>query len=95
MKQQKSHIDRWGFLRKWQIWENGELSKNPSKFGKTSIQVTKRGILTKGDYNKKMANLGEKRQISAKMASAPKIHQGFGQIFKWDEERGVLIVGDF
>ena len=36
-----------------------------------------------------MANLGEKAN-SAKMVSVPKIHQGFGQIFKWDNKKGHL-----
>ena len=58
------------------------LARIHQRFGKTSIEVTKRGILTNGDYHKKMANLGEKRQISAKMASVPKIHQGFDQLFE-------------
>ena len=29
MRQQNSHIDNWRFSQTWQIWENGELSKNP------------------------------------------------------------------
>ena len=45
---------------------------------KTSNEVTKREILTNGDH-KKMENLGRKREISAKMASMPKIHQAFGK----------------
>ena len=68
--------------------ENGKFEKTGNwerihqSFGKTSIEVTKRGILTNGGYNKKMANFGRTREISAKMASVPKIHQEFGQIFK-------------
>ena len=58
--QKKKEILTVGDFTKLANWENGELGKNPSKFGKTSIEVTKRGILTNGDYNKKMANLGEK-----------------------------------
>ena len=49
---------------------------------KTSNEVTKREILTNGDH-KKMENLGRKREISAKMASMPKIHQAFGK--KWQK----------
>ena len=30
MKQQNRHIDSWRFTQKWQIWETGELGKNPS-----------------------------------------------------------------
>ena len=75
MRQKNSHIDNWRFSQKWQIWENGELSKNHPRSGKTSNEVTKRGRLTKGKF----------RQI---MVSVPKIHQGFGQIFKWDDKKG-------
>ena len=42
------------------------LGKNRSKFGKTSIEETKRGILTNGGYNKKKANLGEKGKFRQK-----------------------------
>ena len=68
--------------------ENGKFKKTGNwerihqSFGKTSTEVTKRGILTNGGYNKKMANFGRTREISAKMASVPNIHQGLGQIFK-------------
>ena len=55
-KLQKRHTDSSRFSRKWQIWENGELGKNPSKVRKASIEVTKRLILTNGDYNKKMGS---------------------------------------
>ena len=67
--------------------ENGKLEKMGKwariyqRFCKTSNEVTKREILTNGDY-KKMANFGRKREISAKMASMPKSHRGFCQIFK-------------
>ena len=36
---------------------------------------------------KKNGKLRRKRQISTKMASVPKIHQGFGQIFEWDNKK--------
>ena len=70
------------FRKNGKFEKTGNWARIHQRFGKTSIEVKKRGILTNGDYNKKMANLGEKRQISAKMASVPKVHQGFGQIFK-------------
>ena len=41
-------------LRNWQIW-----ARIHQRLGKDSNKVTKRGILTNGDYNKNMANLGE------------------------------------
>ena len=58
MRQQKRRIDSWRFSRNWQIKENGQWTGIHERFGKTSIEVTKRGILTNGDYEK-MANLGE------------------------------------
>ena len=59
----------------------GNWARIYERFAKTSNGVTKREILTNGDY-KKMANFGRTREISAKMTSMSKIHQGYGQIFK-------------
>ena len=78
---QKFKCDIRGILTVGDFRENGKFKKTGNwarihqRFGKTSIDLAKRGILTNGDYNKKMANL-------AKMARVPKIHQGFGQIFE-------------
>ena len=69
--EQKRPIGSWRFSREWQIGENGEMGKNLSKVLQNSNEVTNREILTNGDY-KKMANLGRKREISAKMVSMPK-----------------------
>ena len=44
--------------------KTGNWARIHQRFGKTSIEVTKRGILTNGNYNKKMANLGEKGKFS-------------------------------
>ena len=55
--------------------KTGNWARLHQRFGKTSIEVTKRGILKNGDYNKKMANLGEKGKFRQKMASVPKIHR--------------------
>ena len=52
--------------------ENGQWTRIHEWFGKTSIDVTKKGILTNNDY-KKMANLGEKRKFRQKWRV-----QGFG-----------------
>ena len=38
----------------------GNWARIHQRFGKNSNEVTKTGILTNGDYKKKMANLGEK-----------------------------------
>ena len=75
-----------GLLAVGDFHENGKLEKLGNwarihqRFVKTSNEVTKTESLTNGDY-KRMANFGRKREISAKMASMPKIHQGYGQIF--------------
>ena len=57
-------------LRNWRIW-----ARIHQRFGKNSNKVTKRGILTNGDYNKNMANLGENGKSRRKWTV-----QGFGQI---------------
>ena len=38
----------------------GNWARIHQRFGKNSNEVTKRRILTNGNYKKKMANLGEK-----------------------------------
>ena len=47
MKQQNRHIDRWRFTQKWQIWENGELGKNPSTVWQNLIWGDKEGNIEK------------------------------------------------
>ena len=56
---------------------NGELSKTPSN------------VWQKLKWSQKEGNL-DKCQISAEMARMPKSYQGFDQIFKWDDKRGIL-----
>ena len=68
MRQRKRRIDSWRFSRNWQIKENGQWTRIHERFGKTSIEVTKRGILTNGDH-KKTANLGENENFG-KMESS-------------------------
>ena len=68
MRQRKRRIDSWRFSRNWQIKENGQWTRIHERFGKTSIEVTKRGILRNGDH-KKTANLGENENFG-KMESA-------------------------
>ena len=78
MRQQNRHIDSWRFHKNGRFEKKGnwaELNKNPS----TSWQNLK--------WGGKDGNI-DKRRISTNMASAPKIHQGFGQIFKWDDKKG-------
>ena len=53
----------------------GKWARIHPRSGKTSNEVTKRGILTKGKF----------RQI---WQVCQKNHQGFGQIFKWDDKKG-------
>ena len=48
----------------------GNWARIHQRFGKNSNEVTKTGILTNGDYKKKMANLGEKGKKWAKMESS-------------------------
>ena len=52
--------------------ENGKFEKTGNwarihqRFGKTSIEVSRRGILTDGYYNEKMANVGENGKFGQK-----------------------------
>ena len=75
IRQQNRHIDSWRFSQKWQIWENGELGKSPPTVWQNVKWCDKEGNI-------------DKRQISTNTASVPKIHQGFGRIFKWDDKKG-------
>ena len=59
---------------KWQIWQ-------------TFTQDDKRNPKIPNKVRDKEGNI-DLRQISTKMAGVPKIHQGFGQIFKWDDKKG-------
>ena len=81
----------WQGLRQWDnktgkltvgdFHKNGKFEKMGNwarihqRSGKTSFEVTKRGILRKGRF----------RQI---WRVCQKNHQGFGQIFKWDDKKG-------
>ena len=56
-------------IANWRKW--GNWQESIKRFCKTSNEVTKREILTNGDY-KKMANFRRKREISAKIVSMPK-----------------------
>ena len=57
MRQQKRPIGSWQIFTK--------MARIHQRFCKTSIKVTKREILTNGDY-KKMANLGENGKFRQK-----------------------------
>ena len=64
----------------------GNWARIHQRFGKNSNEVTKREILTNGDYKKKGANVGEKgKKIGQKWRV-----QGFGQF-----PRGTLTNDNF
>ena len=81
--------------------ENGKFEKTGNwarihqRFGKTSIEVTKRGILTNGDYNKKMVNLGEKGKFRQKWRVCQKFIKGLAKYSNEITKRGFLTNGDF
>ena len=81
--------------------ENGKFKKTGNwerihqRFGKTSIEVTKRGILTNGDYNEKMANLGEKGKFRQKWPVCQKFIKGLTKYSNEITKRGILTNGDF
>ena len=81
--------------------ENGKCEKTGTsarihqRFGKTSVEVTKRGILTNGHYNKKMANLGEKGKFRQKWRVCQKFIKGLAKYSNERTKRGILANGDF
>ena len=64
----------------------GNWARIHQRFGKNSNEVTKREILTNGDYKKKMANVGEKGKKNGQKWRV----QGFGQL-----QRGILTNDNF
>ena len=62
----------------------GNWARIHQRFGKNSNEVTKRGILTNGDY-KKTANLGEKGKKIGQNGE----FKGFAN-YKWDDKKGHL-----
>ena len=57
--------------------------------------MTKRGILTNGDYNKKMANLGEKGKFRQKWPVCQKFIKGLTKYSNEITKRGILTNGDY
>ena len=54
------------FRKNGKFEKTGNWARIHQRFGKTSIEVLKRGILTNGYYNKKMANVGENGKFRQK-----------------------------
>ena len=81
--------------------ENGKFKKTGNwdrvhqRFGKTSIEVTKRGILTNGDYNEKMANLGEKGKFRQKWRVCQTFIKGLAKYSNKTTEKDIMTNGDF
>ena len=57
--------------------------------------MTKRGILTNGGYNKKMANLSEKGKFRRKWRVCQKFIKGLAKYWNEMTKRGILTNGDF
>ena len=72
-RSQKRHVDNCGFYENDKFCEIGEFGFIKG-LAKILNEVTKRGILTNGDY-KKMVNLGQKGKNRQKWRV-----QGFGQM---------------
>ena len=80
--------------------ENGKFKQTGNwariqRFGKTSKEVTKREILTNGDYNKKMADLGEKGKFRQKWRACQKFIKGLAKYSNEITKRDILTNGDF
>ena len=90
-----------GILTVGDFRENGKFKKTGNwarihqRFGKTSIDVTKRGNLTLGDYNKKTANLGENVKFRQKWRVCQKFNKGLAKYSNEITKRGILTNGDF
>ena len=63
----------------------GNWARIHQRFGKNSNEVTKREILTNGDYKKKMANVGEKGKKLVKNGE----FKGLAN-YKWEDKNGYL-----
>ena len=95
---QKRHVDNCGFYETGEFgkdWGNktgiltvGNFHKN-GKFEKVGnwARIHQRSGKIPNKVLDKEGNI-DLRQISTKMAGVPKIHLGFGQIFKWDDKKG-------
>ena len=81
--------------------ENGKFEKTENwarihqRFGKTSTEVSKRGILTNGYYNKKMPNLGEKGKFRPKWRVCQTFIKGLAKRSYKMTKKDILTNGDF
>ena len=90
MRQQKRHIDSWRFSEK-----TGNWARIHQRFGKTSIEVSKRGILTNGYYNKKMANVGENGKFRQKWRGCQTFIKGLAKYSNKMTKKDILTNSDF
>ena len=81
--------------------ENGKFEKTGNwarihqRFGKTSIEVSKRGILTNGYYNKKMANVGENGKFRQKWRVCQTFIKGLAKYSNKMTKKDILTNSDF
>ena len=85
----------WRFRENSKFKKKGNWAKIHQRFGKNLIEVTKRGILTNGDYNEKMANLGEKGKFRQKWRVCQKFIKGLAKFSNEITKRDILTNGDF
>ena len=90
MRQQKRHIDSWRFSEK-----TGNWARIHQRFGKTSIEVTKRGILTKAITIRKWQILGEKGKFRQKWRVCQKVIEASAKYSSKMTKSGILTNGDF
>ena len=81
--------------------ENGKFEKTGNwarihqRFGKTSIEVSKREILTNGYYNKKMANVGENGKFRQKWRVCQTFIKGLAKYSNKMTKKDILTNSDF
>ena len=81
--------------------ENGKFEKTGNwarihqRFGKTSIEVSKGGILTNGYNNKKMSNVGENGKFRQKWRVCQIFIKGLAKYSNKMTKKDVLTNGDF
>ena len=83
------------FAKNGKFEKTGNWTRIHQRFGKTSIEVTKRGILTNGYYNKKMANLGEKGKFRQKWRVCQTVIKVLAKYSNKMRKKDILTNGDF
>ena len=83
------------FLENGKFEKTGNWARIHQRFGKTSIEVSKREILTNGYYNKKMANVGENGKFRQKWRVCQTFIKGLAKYSNKMTKKDILTNSDF